>query len=74
MKWFLYIIKGNGQATLTFTQSLQLFKLAESLGCIELVVEIPLLMNHMSIPEDIQKSVCITDNLVRLFVGINSTQ
>ncbi|MCK9183339.1 MAG: PLP-dependent aspartate aminotransferase family protein [Fibrobacteraceae bacterium] len=54
----------------TFFKSLRLIALAESLGGVESLVCHPATMTHASIPEDIRKKVGITDNLIRLSIGI----
>lgn len=43
---------------------------AESLGCVESLCEIPSLMTHASVPEDIRAELGIADTLIRLSVGI----
>jgi len=53
-----------------FYDSLYLITLAESLGGVESLVCHPSSMTHASIPEDIRKKVGITDELIRLSVGI----
>ena len=53
-----------------FFESLRLVALAESLGGIESLACHPATMTHASLPEDIRKKVGITDNLIRLSVGI----
>ncbi|UYV69393.1 CTH [Cordylochernes scorpioides] len=63
----------HGQAN-EFVRRLQLFTLAESLGSIESLVEIPSLMTHMSVPEEQRKELGITDNLVRLSVGLEAKE
>lgn len=53
-----------------FFESLELITLAESLGGVESLVCHPASMTHASIPEDIRQKVGITDQLIRLSVGI----
>ncbi len=53
-----------------FFDGLKLISLAESLGGVESLVCHPSSMTHASIPEDIRHKVGITDNLIRLSVGI----
>ena len=55
-----------------FFPSLRLISLAESLGGVESLVCHPASMTHASIPKEIRKKVGITDNLIRLSVGIES--
>lgn len=55
-----------------FFVSLQLIALAESLGGVESLVCHPASMTHASIPYEIRQKVGITENLIRLSVGIES--
>lgn len=47
----------------------ELFALAESLGGVESLIELPAVMTHASIPPAQRKRLGITDNLIRLSVG-----
>ena len=53
-----------------FFRSLKLVTLAESLGGVESLVCHPATMTHAAIPKDIREAVGITDELIRLSVGI----
>jgi len=53
-----------------FLESLKVFTLAESLGGVESLANHPALMTHASIPEEKRREIGITDDLVRLSVGI----
>lgn len=53
-----------------FVESLKIIDLAESLGGIESLVEIPSVMTHSSIPRDIRLKNGIKDELIRLSVGV----
>ena len=53
-----------------FFKSLKLVALAESLGGVESLICHPATMTHASIPYEIRQKVGITDNLIRLSVGI----
>lgn len=55
-----------------FVMSTRLFVLAESLGGVESLVNHPALMTHSSIPQEIREKHGITDNLVRLSVGVEN--
>ena len=54
--------------------SLKIFTLAESLGGVESLVEVPAVMTHASIPADIRHEHGITDELIRISVGIEDSQ
>jgi cystathionine gamma-lyase len=62
--------KGGLAETRRFLERCELFTLAESLGGVESLIEHPAIMTHASIPNDVRASLGITDNLVRLSVGI----
>lgn len=53
-----------------FFQSLDIISLAESLGGVESLVCHPASMTHAAIPKEIRDEVGITDELIRLSVGI----
>ncbi len=53
-----------------FVENLELIDLAESLGGIESLIEVPAIMTHDSIPRSIRLKNGIKDELIRLSVGI----
>ncbi|RYG30386.1 MAG: PLP-dependent transferase, partial [Chitinophagaceae bacterium] len=53
-----------------FLESLSVFTLAESLGGVESLANHPATMTHASIPEEKRKASGISDDLVRLSVGV----
>ncbi|MBR4985148.1 MAG: aminotransferase class I/II-fold pyridoxal phosphate-dependent enzyme [Proteobacteria bacterium] len=55
-----------------FFESLHLVALAESLGGVESLVCHPSTMTHAAFPKDIRDAVGITENLIRLSVGIEN--
>jgi cystathionine beta-lyase/cystathionine gamma-synthase len=61
---------GSGGVARSVAEGTGLFALAESLGGVESLISIPSLMTHASVPEDRRLAMGITDNLVRLSVGI----
>lgn len=63
-------LKANEAQTEKFLQTLKHFALAESLGGVESLAEAPWKMTHGSIPEEERIKAGITENLVRLSVGI----
>lgn len=63
-------IKGDASNAKRFIENLKYFAIAESLGGVESLIEIPSAMTHASIPKEIRDSIGLTDNLVRLSVGI----
>lgn len=67
-------VSGNKEAAITFLEKLKVFTLAESLGGVESLANHPALMTHASIPEEKRKEIGITDDLVRLSVGVEDIQ
>ncbi len=53
-----------------FVESLHLIDLAESLGGIESLIEVPAVMTHAAIPREIRLKNGIKDELIRLSVGV----
>jgi cystathionine gamma-lyase len=69
-----FYVKGDLAKTKKFLESVKLFSLAESLGGVESLVNYPPTMTHGSIPPDTRKALGITDNIVRLSVGIENLE
>ena len=65
-------VKGGEAEARKFMQACQVFTLAESLGGVESLIEHPWIMTHASMPAEAKNAIGITDNLVRLSVGIES--
>jgi cystathionine gamma-lyase len=55
-------------------QKLKVFTLAVSLGGVESLVEHPAIMTHASVPKENRDKLGISDTLIRLSVGIETTQ
>ncbi|WP_378188267.1 cystathionine gamma-synthase family protein [Aquimarina sp. W85] len=65
-------IKGGEKEAFKFLNSLQLIKLAVSLGGTESLAEHPKTMTHAGVEEQHRKKLKITDKLVRLSIGIEN--
>jgi len=63
-------INGGAKAASIFTKSTKLFTLAESLGGIESLIEVPAIMTHGGIPVEEREKSGVFDDLIRLSVGI----
>jgi cystathionine gamma-lyase len=63
-------LKGGFEAAKRFCERTELFTLAESLGGVESLVNHPAVMTHASVPVERRAALGITDNLVRLSVGV----
>lgn len=69
-----FVLKGDLEETRYFLKRCRLFTLAESLGCVESLVDHPAIMTHAALPMEIRKHLGITDSLLRLSVGIEAAQ
>ena len=67
-------LKGGFEAAKRFSERLELFTLAESLGGVESLVNHPAVMTHASIPPARRAQLGIGDELVRLSVGIEALE
>ena len=63
-------IKGGLSESNKFLKKLSLFTLAESLGGVESLIEHPAIMTHASVPVKERNELGITDNFIRISVGI----
>ncbi|TWI14281.1 cystathionine gamma-synthase [Aerolutibacter ruishenii] len=63
-------LKGGPDAARQFCERTELFALAESLGGVESLVNHPAIMTHASVPAERRAALGVTDNLVRLSVGV----
>ncbi|MGI4750869.1 MAG: cystathionine gamma-synthase [Janthinobacterium lividum] len=62
------------EETFRVAGSFQVFTLAESLGGVESLVNHPVTMTHASIPKEDRDKVGVTDNLLRLSVGVEDVE
>ena len=63
-------INGGKEAAERFCQTTQIFVLAESLGGVESLCEVPSSMTHAGIPKEAREKVGVWDDLVRLSCGV----
>ncbi|HWR96436.1 MAG TPA: cystathionine gamma-synthase [Arenimonas sp.] len=63
-------LKGGFPEAKRFMERMQLFTCAESLGGVESLANHPAVMTHASVPLDRREALGVTDNLVRLSVGV----
>ncbi len=67
-------VKGGLAAARRMMERTQLFACAESLGGVESLANHPAIMTHASIPPETRAALGITDNLVRLSVGVEDVE
>ncbi len=65
-------IDGSGEDARRLAEALRLFILAPSLGGVDSLVCIPVLTSHAMISADHRKSMGVTDQMIRLSVGIEN--
>jgi cystathionine gamma-lyase len=63
-------IKGGLNEANAFFRKLEIFQLADSLGGVESLANYSALMTHGSFPPELRQKIGVTDNLIRLSVGI----
>src|SRR6266853_1466051 len=65
-------VEGSGDDARRLTESLRLFTLAPSLGGVESLVSIPVLTSHAMISAEQRQKMGVTEQLIRLSVGIEN--
>lgn len=65
---------GDGELASRLLSRVRLFALAESLGAVESLIEVPAVMTHASVPAEQRARLGITDGLIRLSVGIEDVE
>jgi methionine-gamma-lyase len=67
---FSLYLKGGEAESFAFLDALKIAKLAVSLGGTETLASCPAAMTHLSVPDERKRELGITDNLVRISVGV----
>jgi methionine-gamma-lyase len=67
---FSLYLKGGEKEAFAFLDNLTIANLAVSLGGTETLASAPAAMTHLSVPEERKKQLDITDNLVRISIGV----
>jgi len=65
-------VKGSGDDARQLTEALHLFTLAPSLGGVDSLVSIPVLTSHAMISSEERQKMGVTEQLIRLSVGIEN--
>ena len=65
---------GKKEDAISFLEKVKVFTLAESLGGVESLANHPALMTHASVPADKRAEIGISDDMVRLSVGVEDIQ
>lgn len=67
---FSLYLKGGEKESFAFLDALRIAKLAVSLGGTETLASHPAAMTHLSVPDERKAALGITDNLVRVSIGV----
>jgi cystathionine beta-lyase/cystathionine gamma-synthase len=67
-------VEGGVDSAREVARKTRLFTLAESLGGVESLIELPALMTHASLPPERREEIGIDDGLIRLSVGIEEPE
>ncbi len=67
---FSLYLKGGEKEAFAFLDSLTIAHLAVSLGGTETLASAPAAMTHLSVPDERKQALGITDNLVRISIGV----
>jgi methionine-gamma-lyase len=67
---FSLYLKGGERESFAFLDSLKIAHLAVSLGGTETLASAPAAMTHLSVPHERKQALGITDNLVRISIGV----
>ncbi len=65
-------VEGSGDDARRVSEAMRLFTLAPSLGGVESLVSIPVLTSHLTVPAEERKRIGITEQMIRLSVGIEN--
>jgi cystathionine beta-lyase/cystathionine gamma-synthase len=65
-------VEGTGEDARRVSEAMRLFTLAPSLGGVESLVSIPVLTSHLNVPPEERKKMGITEQMIRLSVGIEN--
>jgi cystathionine gamma-lyase len=68
------VLRGGLAAARQVLERCRLFALAESLGGVESLIEHPGVMTHSSLPEQMRRTLGISDGLIRLSVGVEDVE
>ncbi len=71
---FSLYLKGGEREAFAFLDALKIAKLAVSLGGTETLASAPAAMTHLSVPEERKAALGISDNLVRISIGVEKAE
>jgi methionine-gamma-lyase len=67
-------LKGGYESAKTLMNSVHIFTLAVSLGSVDSLIQHPASMTHSAVPKEIRQKIGITDNMIRLSVGLEDPE
>jgi methionine-gamma-lyase len=69
---FAFTIDGTKEETQEFINHLEMIKIAVSLGDTETLVQHPATMTHAVVPKELREKMGITENMLRMSVGLEA--
>ncbi len=69
-----FVLKGDLAAASRFVKATRVFTLAESLGGVESLIELPAIMTHASVPPEVRAEIGLPDGLIRLSIGVEALE
>jgi cystathionine beta-lyase/cystathionine gamma-synthase len=67
-------VEGSGDDARRVSEAMRLFTLAPSLGSVESLVSIPVLTSHLMVPSDERRKMGVTEQMIRLSVGVEAAE
>ena len=67
-------MKGGEREAFAFLDTLKIANLAVSLGGTETLASAPAAMTHLSVPDERKAALGISDNLVRISIGVEKAE
>lgn len=64
----------DAETARTFVKTTRIFQLAESLGAVESLIQVPAAMTHASVPKEMREKTGLTDGIIRVSVGIEDLE
>jgi cystathionine beta-lyase/cystathionine gamma-synthase len=65
-------LNGGAKVVTNFLRRIKIFSLAESLGGVTSLADHPATMTHVSMPKEHREEAGITDDLIRLSIGLEN--
>jgi cystathionine gamma-lyase/homocysteine desulfhydrase len=64
----------DAESARKFVRATRIFQLAESLGAVESLIQVPAAMTHAGVPKEMRERTGLTDGIIRVSVGIEDLE